>query len=451
MADDLVLSPRPLLARSIDTWTDGLMEIIGRRDPVESVSKMLVAQGRETDFYQQMKLEEGVLSAAIAARNARASSHGASFVAGMGPRAELYRRVAQGIWDVPYREIVEAEIIANWWAGHAIHEAVNVRAFKVDGKVCLGPAMLIARAIERYHFTVDRDLVFMGDPSFPRGRRFFTASIPGHPHRLKYFPSLAGSTRSPYGSAVADDAWVTWKVLGDLTRGHFVGLHTSNGILSVKESGVVTSNITSDATFLAAREFARKANSKRGRGDGLLFQTGQFESEILDYGAAGTAWLEPARDARDLLRQLILGADLAQASKAVGTQALGTVHEHAADHAGKTDVTTASANIDPYVHGWLRANFPGVEIDPEELPTWTSNMLRQSSLEDVQAVAAAGGKVDRREVARRRNVPLADPDDPNAEIWEVPVPVVVAPTPPGEDPEDEDADDEIDEETKNEE
>jgi hypothetical protein len=408
------LIPRPrFLSRGLDSFSDEA--VFDPRLPTEDPSEVLRASGKDAELWREMRRTELVISSAVALRAKKAASHGAGFVAGKGERAELYRRVAEGVWDVPQRNTVELEVIRTWACGFTVHEAVGTRTFAVDGQECLGPRRIYRRPSSHYQFTVLHDLVLLAGGERSDDRVFRTESVEGHRDGFKWLVSSWGDSGSPYGDAVLGDLWIAWRLIGEFWNGLQAGLLATNGILEVSDGGL--SGTTAEKNPLSVEKAARNARetAKILRAEGILVSVGGLKAEIHDSRAAAEAWIAAIREIGTEMRRRILGSETPQAAPAVGSFALAKVQDEAPEAFGRFDVDTASGNITSWVRPWVRANFPNVDISDDEMPTWLSSMGRTPSVEHVQAAVAGGLPVDGREVAERWGVPLVE-EDPEADL-----------------------------------
>ncbi len=441
MPHDDVLAPRPrFLSRALDSFADEAF--FTRDDPLENPSEVLQASGKDAELWREMRRTELAISSAVALRAKKVVSHGGGFVAGSGDRAELLRRVAEGIWAVPKRKTVELEVVRSWACGFTVHEAIGIRTFRVDGKEYLGPKKLKRRSSSHYAFTREDDLVLLaGTGDTTSDITFRTESVDRHRDRFKWLVSTWGHSGNPYGEAVLEDCWVGWQLLGEYRNGLKAGLLSQNGLLQIKRSALSGGPVTDNLSVREAKAAALEMNKIR-MSTGTLVGVGAYEGEILDARQAGIAWLDAIKEMTAEIRRRILGSETPQAAPAVGSFALAKVQDEAPEAFGRFDADVAGENITKYVLPWLMINFLGETFDEEELPRWQSNMGKTPTLEHMQALAAGGVELDGRELAKRWKGPLLE-QDPEAVIKfkaTAPPPAVAPPDEEEEEEPEEDAD-----------
>ncbi len=434
MPDD-VLAPRPrFLSRALDSFADEAF--FTRDEPLENPSEVLQASGKDAELWREMRRSELSISSAVALRTKKVTSHGGGFVAGSGDRAELLRRVAEGIWAVPKRKTVELEVVRSWACGFTVHEAIDVRVFRVDGKEYLGPKKLKRRSSVHYGFTRDDDLVILaGTGDLSEDKIFRTESTDRAADKVKWLVSPWGHSGNPFGEAVLEDVWIEWRLLGEYRNGLKAGLLSNNGLLQIKKTGLSGAGVTDNLSVSEAKKAAEEMNKIR-MSSGVLVGVRGYEGEVIDARAAGGAWLDAIKEMTAEIRRRILGSETPQAAPAVGSFALAKVQDEAPEAFGRFDADVAGENITRYVLPWLEINFPGETFDEEELPCWQSNMGKVPTLERMQALAAGGVELDGRELAKRWKGPLLEKDPEAVITFKAPAPApVVAPADEEEDEE----------------
>lgn len=422
-----ILVPRPgILSRSVDGLEAG---ILGARDePLENPSKVLEAALEDARLWERMITSEPVVSSGVRFHTERLTGEGGGFVAGAGKRAELYRRIAAGLWGgIRQRSMVEDEIASAWAVGYNVHEMVGLRIFRIDGVEYVGPKTLQKRPAEGYGFTQRDDLVLLAHPVSGDEVVYRTESVQDHPHGLKWLVTSRGSTRSLYGKAGLGDVWVFWSLLGEYREGLKAGLLATNGILKLTDQGI--SGAGSDAKVtLGDLERQMKDVMALMRSTGILGLLGGMDGDLMDNQASGDAWLKAIDGLEKGIRIRLVGSETPQASTNIGGFAMARVQNEATIKAAKADAEAMEETITRWVTLWLRRNLKHLDIDDEELPRWESNLGKKPSIEEVQLAISSGLRVDGKAYATQRHVDLIEGKPDEDIVMSAPAaPAVVSP------------------------
>lgn len=377
------------------------IEIMPRDNPV----LLYLAKSDERE-YKKMLLTDDAISGATEQRVTGLLAEGSEIVPGNDSPAALNLQafaVAQlkAIDNLPQ---VLAEILDARWYGWRPCELQWTSELSYNGRPWWGVERIVVRDPWHYALTPDGAVV---DQTFATlGGDLQVYDSPEE--RLRWLVAVSGSTSSPYGDGELNKLWLLY----------FLSKKFENmsGKLMQRALGVLKAKNTAAAPIGEQKQSQALSDVKR------ILDVLNSNNVLMEYAGWTLEMIDGIDFSGDVIKTLeyfderkrikIVGQNLTTKVTG-GSYAAAKEHSKVLEAKWKSDAKfLASVINDGLLRRILELNLG--EIDPEDLPKWTSLAFSKPDLEATKAYYDMGGPVDRDRFAHSYNIPIpedgADPE-----------------------------------------
>lgn len=269
-----------------------------------------------------------------------------------------------------------------------------------------------------FRFTTNRELAWVGSPG--QKAQVFTGD-----DALKWWVCTSGDTDSPYGDALLSELWPLYVIKTRFLQQFARGMARSVGSLIYEEQGLASETFadSSGPGGSAVKSLGEIADDVRELCEvwdetAVIISRADAKIKPLTEMQFADGWEKALRYIDEGLRMGILGETIAGVRSSEGSRSAAEVGERDADDPSVQDAAEAETWIsDGLIGRLIRLNL-GDDVPAEILPRWRSKIGRSFAMADAQAFVALGGRLDSKAVAEAKGLPIADDEDPDAEVLE---------------------------------
>lgn len=288
--------------------------------------------------------------------------------------------------------------------------------FSFKGKTYIVPTTIREKDQENFRYTQDRNLAHYD--RYKGEYVIFDSRIA----KLKWFCPFYGSTNNPYGTGIYQSAFLIHFAKDKFFEMFTQGMQRSMGTLKAKQTGfggmvapaasratedVINPKETMNNVVNDIRQIMDVFNSQN-----ILVEKAGWSLEFLTNISFTDGWIK-ALDYVDKQITLIVASEILSFQEGkFGSRSQSVVHDESGNKTSMVDGTWFDETWnDSFIIPVLEYNHG--EIDPDDAPQQVSNCRIPLTLADCKTALEMGMDLNRDEIARRFNLPIADEDTEN--------------------------------------
>ncbi len=375
--------------------------IVSNPDPV-----LQYLQVSDESHYRMMERAELAISSSIQKRVGTIISAGSDVQAGKSgsDKAKKYKDFAITLLKgVPaWTTVQEKALEAVFWGWRPLEVILNTN-MRFNGGLYWGIKKIDEKMPEEFKFTLDRDLVYIGDGF--QDPVFFDRPE----DELHWWVCTSGSTNNPYGEALMRKLWFVWYIKNRFMQMFSTGMERSNGVIIAKQQ-INLETIGKQATMAQLADELSDVLSLFSNNN-ILIQRAGWELEFVGDVEFSEGWKYPLDYCDELMRNGIIGGSLTMQVGDVGSRAAADVHEGGTVSIARKDAKVLEGWVNEgLIRPYLEVNFG--EIEDDDLPKWRSKISNPVNIENAHVLYQLGAPIDGIKLAAEAGVPLVlDPTD----------------------------------------
>lgn len=386
------------------------VEVVRNPDPV-----LKYVAFTDESLWRVMERSETELTAAKEQRVTKLLADGTEVIPGKSRSSKAYELrdfVIAVLRDMRGWHDLQALLCDPIFWGWRPFEIVWKPGLKFNGRSYWGVEAVREKEPEKFAFTVDRRLVYVGD-SLMGGR------ILDQPDdQYRWLVATSGSTDNPYGRGKYTQTYLYWYLKSRFLQMFSQGLERSIGMLKVKHTKNLNETESRDimGEILSDVEEIRDLLSQHN----ILVELSDVRTELVTDIQVVDGWQKALEYCDDKIKRSILLQNLTSKIDSKGSRAAAEIHYDILDKVAQRDAAVPSAALNDQLIPWIVAlNFG--EVDRNDLPKVEFLSARPISLEASKMVYDMGGTIDARKLARSLHVPILDAESESEDRDAIPV------------------------------